>query len=122
MNAKTRAELRREMYLEMRSTLGSGYVKEYYEELAKGFVEIAEGYVLAAESKAHAAGRRRTPAVRYRFLGRFSGKLVWESVGSTTGDSRVKQITVSARRFWGRDYPPPTSENVASLTNDRGVS
>lgn len=43
--------MRAEMYAEMRDLLGSGYVQEYYESAAAGFIDIAVHYAgdIAAE-------------------------------------------------------------------------
>jgi 3-methyladenine DNA glycosylase Mpg len=50
MNAETLKQLKRDMYVEARELLGAGYVAEYYEDAADGFIQIAEAYIREAET------------------------------------------------------------------------
>jgi hypothetical protein len=121
-----RPQLERDMTYAMKSLMGSGYVAEYYEQLAGDFVTVAQYYADEMVKDAVAQAVRDTkrqqrwarPPTRYRFVGRDSaGQMTWESVLPVDG-SRYEQVTVAGRRFWGREYPSPTSDDAVSPTND----
>lgn len=48
---ETRKELRISMFKEARELLGRGYIQEYYESAASGFIAIAEHYLRTAPRK-----------------------------------------------------------------------
>lgn len=104
MNEADRKALARDMYAAVRDLMGSGYVPDYYMQLASDFVMVAEGYVDDAVKEALKADRlkrrRRRANVQFRFVGRVGGQLVWESRESTTGDSRHEQMSITADAFW----------------------
>jgi hypothetical protein len=54
-----RRDMRRDMLREMRALMGSGFVPEYYVQLAEPFVEIAQTYVEEAARAGGAEALRR---------------------------------------------------------------